>query len=63
MAVTRDVYVYMYAAALFLAFAASLTALYFYAVRDYADMIFSALVAFAAYINTRIVLFFLSRKE
>ena len=63
MAVSREACVYIYAAALFLAFAASLAALYFYAVRDYADMIFSALAAFAAYLTTRIVLFFLSRKE
>jgi membrane protein implicated in regulation of membrane protease activity len=62
-AVSREAYVYIYAAALFLAFAASLAALYFYAVGDYAYMIFSALTAFAAYLTTRIVLFFLSRKE
>ena len=59
----REAYVYVYAAALFLAFAASLAALYFYVIRNYADMMFSALTAFAAYITTRIVLFFLSRKE
>jgi hypothetical protein len=62
-AVSREAYVYIYAAALFLAFAASLAALYLYAVRDYGGMIFSALAAFAAYLTTRIVLFFLSRKE
>ena len=63
MAVRREAYVYIYAAALFLAFMASLAALYLYAVKNYAGMIFSALTAFAAYLTTRIVLFFLSRKE
>jgi hypothetical protein len=55
--------IYAYALLLLLAFAAALAALYLYILHDYHGAAVSALVAGAAYLATRVILFLVSRKE
>ncbi len=55
--------VYAYALTLLLAFAASLAALYLYVLHDYYGAAVSAITAGAAYLATRVILFFITRKE
>jgi len=55
--------VYAYAFFLFLAFAASLAALIFYIHSNYYVAAVSALTAAASYLATRIILFFIAKKE
>ncbi len=55
--------IYAYALLLLLAFAAALAALIFYVNGSYYVAAVSALIAGTAYLATRVILFFVSRKE
>jgi hypothetical protein len=55
--------IYAYASLLLLAFAAALAALILYVSNNYYGAAVSALVAGAAYLATRVILFLVSRKE
>jgi len=55
--------VYLYALFLFIAFALSLAALIFYVNYNYYAAAVSALTAAASYLATRIIMFFIAKKE
>jgi hypothetical protein len=55
--------IYAYAILLLLAFSASLAALIFYVSHDYYSAAVSALVAATSYLATRVLLFFIAKKE
>ncbi len=55
--------VYTYALLLILAFGAALAALYLYVIHDYYGAAVSAITAGAAYLATRVILFFITRRE
>jgi hypothetical protein len=55
--------IYAYAFFLFLAFAASLAALIFYIHSNYYATVVSALTAAVSYLATRIIIFFIAKKE
>ena len=55
--------VYAYALLLILAFASALATLIFYITGNYHATVVSAITAGAAYLATRVILFFITRRE